>query len=67
VDLKTVAKKTNGMAGSDIQLLCQKASMNAIRKFVKGKKEAANARSMELFITCDDFEAALRSIQSERP
>lgn len=67
VDLKTLAKKTNGMAGSDIQLLCQKASMNAIRKFVKGKKDTANARSMELFITCDDFEAALRSIQSERP
>jgi transitional endoplasmic reticulum ATPase len=67
VDLKTLAKKTNGMTGSDIQLLCQKASMNAIRKFVKVKKDSANARSMELFITCDDFEAALRSIQSERP
>jgi transitional endoplasmic reticulum ATPase len=67
VDLKTLSKKTDGMAGSDIQLICQKASMNAIRKFVKGKKDTANARSMELSITCDDFEAALRSIQSERP
>jgi transitional endoplasmic reticulum ATPase len=67
VDLKTLAKKTNGMAGSDIQLLCQKASMNTIRKFVKGKKDGVNARSKELVITCDDFEAALRSIQSERP
>jgi transitional endoplasmic reticulum ATPase len=67
VDLKTLAKKTNGMAGSDIQLLCQKASMNAIRKFVKGKKDGVNARSKELVITYDDFEAALRSIQSERP
>jgi len=67
VDLKTLAKKTNGMAGSDIQLLCQKASMNAIRKFVKGKKDEVNARSKELAITYDDFEAALRSIQSERP
>ena len=67
VDLKTLAKKTNGMAGSDIQLLCQKASMNAIRKFVKGKKDGVNARSKELAITYDDFEAALRSIQSERP
>ena len=55
------------MAGSDIQLLCQKASMNTIRKFVKGKKDGVNARSKELVITCDDFEAALRSIQSERP
>jgi transitional endoplasmic reticulum ATPase len=67
VDLKTLAEKTNGMAGSDIKLLCQKASMNTIRKFVKGKKDGVNARSKELVITCDDFEAALRSIQSERP
>jgi hypothetical protein len=41
--------------------------MNAIRKFVKGKKDEVNARSKELAITYDDFEAALRSIQSERP
>jgi len=67
VDLKKLAKKTDGMVGSDIQLLCQKASMNAIRKFVREENEAANSRSMELVITCDDFEAALRSIQSERP
>jgi transitional endoplasmic reticulum ATPase len=67
VDLKTLAKKTNGMTGSDIQLLCQKASMNAIRKFVKGKKDGVNARSKELVITGDDFETALRSIQSGRP
>ena len=67
VDLRTLARKTDGLAGSDIQLLCQKASMNTIRKFVKGKKDGVNARSKELAITCDDFEAALRSIQSERP
>ena len=67
VDLKTLAKKTNGMAGSDIQLLCQKASMNTIRKFVKGKKDGVNYRSKELAITCDDFETALRSIKSKGP
>jgi len=67
VDLKTLARRTDGMAGSDIQLLCQKASMNAIRKFVKGKKDGVNVRSKELVITYDDFEAALRSIQSGRP
>jgi len=67
VDLKALAKKTNGMVGSDIQFICQRASKNAIRSFVKGKKKGANARDIELFITCDDFEAVLRSIQSERP
>jgi len=63
-DLKAFAKKTEGMTGSDIELLCQRASKNTIRRFIKEKGEA---RSKQLFITCDDFEAALRSIQSERP
>ncbi len=67
VDLRTLAKRTDGLVGSDIQWLCQRASMNAIRKFIKGKKDVVNARSKELVITYDDFEAALRSIQSGRP
>jgi len=67
VDLKTLVKRTDGLVGSDIQWLCQRASMNAIRKFIKGRKDGANAQSKELVITLDDFEAALRSIQSGRP
>ena len=66
VDLRTLAKRTDGLVGSDIQWLCQRSSMNAIRKFIK-KKDVVNARSKELVITYDDFEAALRSIQSGRP
>ena len=61
VDLKNLANKTDGLGGSDIQSLCRRASMNAIRRFIAGEK------SKELVITCDDFEAALRSIQSGRP
>ncbi len=61
VDLKTLAGRSDGLVGSDIQSLCRKASMNAIRRFIAGDK------SKELFITYDDFEAALRSIHSERP
>ena len=66
VDLRTLAKRTDGLVGSDIQWICQRSSMNAIRKFIK-KKDVVNARSKELVITYDDFEAALRSIQSGRP
>ena len=61
VDLKNLANRTDGLGGSDIQSLCRRASMNAIRRFIAGEK------SKELVITCDDFEAALRSIQSGRP
>jgi transitional endoplasmic reticulum ATPase len=67
VDLKILGKKADGMTGSDIQLLCQRALKNAIRKFIKEKKEMADSRASELIMTYDDFEKALRSIQSERP
>lgn len=52
------------MVGSDIELLCLRASKNAIRKYIKGHGES---RPKELVLTSDDFEAALASIQSERP
>jgi transitional endoplasmic reticulum ATPase len=61
VDLKNLASRADGLVGSDIQSLCRRASMNAIRRFIAGEK------SKELFITCDDFEAALRSLHFERP
>jgi transitional endoplasmic reticulum ATPase len=67
VDLRTFAKKTDGMTGSDIELLCQRALKNTIRKFIKEKKETADAQASELIVTYDDFEKALKSIQSERP
>ncbi len=64
VDFRALAKRTNGMVGSDIELLCLRASKNAIRKYIKGHGES---RPKELVLTSDDFEAALASIQSERP
>jgi transitional endoplasmic reticulum ATPase len=67
VDLKALARETEGMTGSDIQLVCQRALKNAIRKFIKEKREMADAMASELVITLDDFKKALRSIQSERP
>lgn len=67
VDLKTLARNTNGMTGSDIELLCQRALKNTIRRFIKEKKEAADAQASELTMTHDDLERALRSIKSERP
>ena len=67
VDLKALAKRTEGMVGSDIQLICQRAAKNAIREYVKEKMGAANPQTMELVITRNDFEEALKSVQSERP
>ena len=39
VDLKNLANKTDGLGGSDIQSLCRRASMNAIRRFIAGRNQ----------------------------
>jgi transitional endoplasmic reticulum ATPase len=66
-DLKTLAGRTEGWVGSDIEALCRRASMNAIRRYIAEKRNRADAPSKELVINRDDFEAALRSVHPERP
>jgi transitional endoplasmic reticulum ATPase len=39
VDLKELAKETEGKVGSDIEFICRKASMLAIREFIENLKE----------------------------
>lgn len=42
VDLSSLAGQTDGMVGSDIEAICRRASMLAIRQFVEKKPEAAD-------------------------
>ena len=39
VDLKSLAKATEGLVGSDIESVCRKAAMMAIREFIESGKE----------------------------
>ena len=39
IDLKSLAKATEGLVGSDIESVCRKASMMAIREFIESGKE----------------------------
>jgi transitional endoplasmic reticulum ATPase len=41
VDLKSLAKGTEGMVGSDIESICRKASMLAIREYMSQKSEVS--------------------------
>lgn len=43
VDLKELAKKTEGKAGSDIEFICRKAAMLAIREYINKKPAPAQA------------------------
>jgi len=51
VDLKELAKKTDGYSGADIEAICREAGMNALRKDINTKE-----------ITSKDFEEALKEI-----
>lgn len=39
VDLKSLARKTQGKVGSDIEFICRKASMLAIREYIQNPEE----------------------------
>ncbi len=62
VDLKTIAQKTNGLSGSDIEALCRRAALGAIRETVK--RQPANSEAVEitsLRIAAHHFEEALKT------
>jgi transitional endoplasmic reticulum ATPase len=52
VDLKELAKKTQGFSGADLEALCREAAMDALRKNIKAKK-----------VTKQHFEEALKKIK----
>jgi len=56
--LKEIASLAKGFSGADIELLCQRASMIAIREHIKNRKKS-------LKITHSHFTEALREIQQK--
>jgi transitional endoplasmic reticulum ATPase len=56
--LKEIAAKAKGFSGADIELLCQRASMIAIREHIKNRKKS-------LTITNSHFNEALKEIQQK--
>lgn len=57
VDLKSLAKETEKMTGADIEFICRKASISAIRDYIN-----LNRQDAELNISKRHFEEALRLI-----
>jgi transitional endoplasmic reticulum ATPase len=62
VDLKSLAKETEGKVGSDIEFICRKASMLAIREYLSNEQRAM---SKELKISMRHFEEALKLISGK--
>jgi len=51
VDLREIAKKTEGYSGADLETVCREAAMNALRKDINAKH-----------VTKEDFEEALKKV-----
>ncbi len=51
VDLKSIAKSTEGFSGADLAAVCREAGMSALRKDLKSKE-----------VTAKDFEVALKGV-----
>jgi len=65
VNLKTYVERTDGMVGSDIEAICRRAAMSAVRNFIDKHKDAANKNCKELKITKIHFEAAFNEVKKE--
>ncbi|MDP3786857.1 MAG: AAA family ATPase, partial [Candidatus Omnitrophota bacterium] len=58
VDLKELAGKTEGKVGADIEFICRKAAMLAIREYINQRTDDREQRT-DLKITKRHFEEAL--------
>ncbi|MDP2726196.1 MAG: AAA family ATPase, partial [Dehalococcoidia bacterium] len=64
VDLESMAKATSGLVGSDIEGICQRAAMLAIREFVHKLSASPTAEELAaLEVAARHFEEALRSVK----
>ena len=59
VDLRRLARETEGMTGADIEFICRKASMFAIREYIENQKS-------EFTLSISHFEAALKLMIARR-
>ncbi len=66
VDLKSLAKETEDIVGSDIEFICRKASMFAIREFLGHRLKETDYADKDLKISREHFEGAVKLIYSQK-
>jgi transitional endoplasmic reticulum ATPase len=66
VDLKKLAKEADGRTGSDIEFICRKASMLAVREYIEQNSAKKNATMEgELKVSKNNFEQALKMLKEQ--
>lgn len=63
VSLEALADTTQGLVGADIEAICRKASMLAIREFIEGHKDAKDYSKFQ--ILAKHFKEALKEAKRE--
>jgi transitional endoplasmic reticulum ATPase len=62
VDLKDMAEKSDGHVGADIEFVCRKASMLAIREYIEKQKSKTKNHKAEIIISKNHFQEALKML-----
>ena len=66
VDLKALAQNSDGLVGSDIESICRKASMLAIREFLDNQKDKSDDEDYTKFkIAAKHFNQAIKAVKGE--
>ncbi|NQU67391.1 MAG: CDC48 family AAA ATPase [Candidatus Marinimicrobia bacterium] len=65
VDLKKLALKTDSLTGSDIEFICQKAAMLAIRALIEKESRKSSELTGEIIILTKHFEEAIELVLTQ--
>lgn len=65
VNLKKLAKETEGMVGADIEFICRKASVMAIREIIETLKEQDEEPDVNIVIKEKHFDEVVRLVQMQ--
>jgi len=66
VDLKELAKQTDGRTGSDIEFIARKASMFAVRQYIEGGPPSEKARAdRQLKVSKQHFDRAIKLLREQ--
>jgi transitional endoplasmic reticulum ATPase len=65
VDLTRLAKETDGRTGSDIEFICRKASMLAIREYIEHDSAEKATLEGELKVSRQHFDQALKMLKEQ--
>jgi transitional endoplasmic reticulum ATPase len=65
IDLKVLAKETEGMVGADIEFICRKASVMAIREIIDTLKGLESEPNVNIVIKKEHFEEVVQLVKTQ--